>query len=92
LTTHTLAYGLSVAVHAAAKLESRYQLVLTRLTWSLAQKHCQTQYKAKLVVIASEIEHLALKAYLDTINQGLAFMPFASFCVSIYLFFFYFFT
>jgi len=38
--------------------------------WNNAQLHCESQYQAKLVIIANEDEQLALKAYLETVTQG----------------------
>ena len=47
---------------------TRYKLVTENKNWTAAQLHCQAQHRAKLVVIDSMKELLALKAYIDTID------------------------
>jgi len=52
--------------YSGTPLTSRYKLVLLNKNWDNAQQYCQSQYQAKLVIVANEVEQLALKAYLDT--------------------------
>ena len=45
--------------------------MLQNKNWNDAQLYCESQYKAKLVIINDQKEQWALKAYLDTFDGQL---------------------
>ena len=52
-------------------LSSRYDLVKDNMNWYLAHMHCQSTYRAKLVMIANRADQLRLQAYLETFEGQL---------------------
>jgi len=58
-------------VHTATPLTTRYKFVAQTKNLDDAHAYCLSQYNARLVIIANQIDQLRLHSYIDTLNGQL---------------------
>jgi len=57
-----------IIIITASLMTHRFELVKKNLGWWEAQLFCELLFKAKLVVIADEIDQLRLHSFLETVT------------------------